>query len=179
VVSKWDGGGNASYALEIDAAHLRVEVHDGVDPTQTVFSHGFLVDSAWQHIAATLSNHTLRLYINGVLDTTFANSQIPMNSDRPLSFGHEGPPYNGWLYNGVLDEVRVWNVARSGPQIASAMAKHLAGTEAGLVGYWRFDEGSGDVAFDATSNHLDGQLGSAVGPDANDPQWTSNSAPVH
>ncbi len=70
----------------------------------------------------------------------------------------------------------MWRVAA--PQIAAAMNQRLQGNETGLVGYWRFDEGSGDIAFDATSNGHDGQLGNVVGSDANDPNWTADAAPI-
>ena len=50
--------------------------------------------------------------------------------------------------------------------------------ELGLVGYWRFDEGAGDVAFDATGNGNNGRLGTSVGVDAWDPQWTSVASPI-
>lgn len=178
VISKWNGGGNSSFTLEIHAGYLRSGIHDGVNPTQAVESYGSLVNDQWQHVAITLENGTLSLYINGVLDRTYAGSQTPMNSDRPLSFGREGPPYGGWRYDGLIDEVRVWNVARTAAQLLGAMNVRLVGTEAGLVGYWRFDEGTGDVAFDATGRGHNAQLGNLVGPDANDPVWSTDRAPI-
>lgn len=61
---------------------------------------------------------------------------------------------------------------RSGSQIARSMTKRLVGTETGLVGYWRFDEGSGQVASDATGHGLNGRLGDTTSGDASDPSWT-------
>jgi len=40
-----------------------------------------------------------------------------------------------------------------------------------LIGHWPLDEGSGQVASDASSNSLNLQLGSTSGPDDNDPSW--------
>ncbi len=177
-MSKWDGGGNASYAFVIEAGHLSIEVHDGVNPTDFVSSKGTLTNSQWQHVAVTFDNGTAQLYISGTLDTTVTALVIPMISDRPLSFGHEGPSFNGWLYNGALDEIRLWSVTRTGAQIAANMSVALPGLTPGLVGYWRLNEGSGDLAFDATGHGLNAQLGNAVGADVNDPQWTTNAAPV-
>jgi hypothetical protein len=48
----------------------------------------------------------------------------------------------GVYLKGALDEVRIWNVARTQAQIQSSMNQHLTGSEPGLVGYWQFD---GDV----------------------------------
>jgi hypothetical protein len=178
VISKWDGGGNASYTLEVHAGRLRVGLHDGVHPTDAVESVGLLANNTWQHVAATFDHGTVRLYINGVLDRTVNGLVTPMNSDRPLSFGHEGPPYGGWWYDGLIDEVRVWNVVRTDAQLLATMGQRLSGSELGLVGYWPFDEGTGDVAHDATANGNNGRLGSGTGPDPNDPTWTTNAAPI-
>ena len=178
LISKWNGGGDASYTMTISTnGRLRSGVHNGT--TNTILeSTVLLTDDVWQHVVVTFDNGERRLYINGVLDTTQTGAVIPMNSTRPLSFGREGPSYGGWRYDGLMDDVRVWNVARSGNEIATNMNVRLVGNEAGLVGYWRFDEGSGDIAFDATGNGHDGRLGNAVGEDVNDPQWTSDVPPI-
>jgi hypothetical protein len=177
VLSKWDGGGNASYTLEVRAERLRSAVHDGTVNT-VLETPALLSNGVWQHTAVTFDNGTLRLYVNGALEATVTGAVTPMNSDRPVSFGREGPPFGGWRYDGLIDEVRIWNVARTEAEIAAAMNERLDGDKAGLVGYWPFDEGSGDVAADATGSGHDGQLGNAVGPDANDPMWTMDAAPV-
>ena len=96
-----------------------------------------------------------------------------MNSDRPLSIGHEGPPFNGWFYDGLIDDVRVWNVARTDAEIAAHMNR-LKGKKTGLVGWWRFNEGQGDVAQDRRKTKNDGRLGNADGADANDPTWVTD-----
>ena len=59
---------------------------------------------------------------------------------------------------GQIDEVRVWNVARSEQQIRSDMNTQLNGNELGLVGYWKFDEETEGVVSDATHNENDGKL---------------------
>ncbi|HPB33060.1 MAG TPA: hypothetical protein PLB62_16545, partial [Candidatus Sumerlaeota bacterium] len=38
-----------------------------------------------------------------------------------------------------LDEVRIWSILRSEAEIAAHYNRRLMGTEAGLLGYWRFD----------------------------------------
>jgi hypothetical protein len=178
IISKWDGSGNSSYTLEINRGRLRSAIHDALNPTQVVESKGTLQSNVWQHVAVTLNNGMLSLYINGSLDTTFTGSQTPMNSDRAMSLGREGPPFGGWRYDGILDEVRIWNVARSAAQIAVSKDVGLRGSETGLVAYFRFNTGSGDVAFDLTGRGHNGQLGSVLGADANDPTWTTDAAPV-
>lgn len=176
VLSKWNGGGDASYTLEVHAGHLRVAIHDGISPSQALESLAELTPDTWQHVAATYQAGSLRLYIGGRLDRVAHGVIAPMNSTRPLSIGHEGPPFNGWQYAGAIDEVRVWRTARTERQLQETAARPLSGREAGLVGYWRFDEGGGQVARDRSASGNHGRLGATREPDASDPAWTLDVA---
>jgi hypothetical protein len=170
-ISKWGGGGNASYTMTAEGGYLAAGVHNGVDPTQVLMSSATLQDDVWQHVAVTMGDGTLRLYIDGVPDGVLDNSQIPMNSTQPLNFGQEHSlNFTGWSFDGQIDEIRIWNVTRSQKQLQRSMSKRLRGREKGLVGYWRFDDGTGATAFDATKNNLDGTIGGAT--------WTSDAAPL-
>jgi hypothetical protein len=79
---------------------------------------------------------------------------------------------------GLIDEVRVWNTARTQAQIQANMNRTLTGNEPGLVGYWRLDDGSGQAILDSSLRGNDGRLGSAAAPDSNDPTWVVSDAPV-
>jgi hypothetical protein len=76
-----------------------------------------------------------------------------------------------------MDEVRIWNVARSPQEILGARDRQLLGDEPGLLVYWRLDEGSGDASSNAAATGLDLQLGSLPGPDPADPAWNSPGEP--
>jgi hypothetical protein len=65
-----------------------------------------------------------------------------------------------------MDELRLWDVARSQGDIQNNMRASLMGNEEHLVGYWPFNEGSGLVAGDITQYHINGTL-RAEG----DPEW--------
>ena len=72
---------------------------------------------------------------------------------RPLS---DNGVYTG---AGMLDEFRVWNVARTQAEIQDAMVVPLTGTEPGLTGYWSFDnQGTDDASLELdrspTGNNL-------------------------
>jgi hypothetical protein len=54
------------------------------------------------------------------------------------------PPYYG-CFNGLVDELRIWNVARTDAEIMANFDKALVGNEAGLVGYWKFDDAPGSL----------------------------------
>ncbi len=81
-------------------------------------------------------------------------------------------------FHGLIDEVRIWNVARTEEQIQASWNRSLRGDEPGLVGYWPLNEGSGQAIMDASAHHNDGRLGSTTGPDTNDPTWVVSDAPL-
>jgi hypothetical protein len=55
---------------------------------------------------------------------------------------------NGWV--GVMDELRIWSIAKTPAEINRDMKVVLKGTEPGLVAYYRFDEGSGTFTDDVS-----------------------------
>src|SRR4029078_8466855 len=56
------------------------------------------------------------------------------------------------------------NVARSPIDLQRDATRNLTGTESGLVGYWRFNEGAGTTAADLTPNKSDATLGGYTYP---------------
>lgn len=105
----------------------------------------------WYHVAASKSDDTVSFYVNGsqVGSPQIAESVI-YNSDAPFRIGSSG---NGDVFfDGLIDDVRVWNVARSASDIINDYDRELAGTEPGLDGYWKFNGGSLE---DVTANDND------------------------
>jgi len=87
----------------------------------------------------------------------------------------------GSYFNGTIDEFRVWNVARSGAEITAAMGKTLAGNEAGLTAYYKFNEAPGaTTAADSVSSggHMahDGTLMATMTNQR--PTFIASTAPV-
>ena len=108
------------------------------------------IDSAapqWLHVAMTWDgpNTTLRTYVNGALKITTksAASNKLITTASPFYLGCN-PPYYG-CFNGLVDELRIWNVLRTDAQVMGAYNKALVGNEAGLVGYWKFDDAPGST----------------------------------
>jgi hypothetical protein len=80
--------------------------------------------------------------------------------------------------SGSLDEIRIWNIARSQQEIQAAMNSCLAGDESGLVGYWRLDETSGQLIIDSSPSGNHGTLGANDAVGADDPARSLSFAPV-
>jgi hypothetical protein len=126
----------------------------------------------WAHVAVTLQAGTAILYINGRAVTNGPVTANPAN--RTINYiGRStwtGSPPDPNL-NAMLDEVRIWNVARTPSEIASGFLTTLSGNEPGLAAYYRFDEGSGLRANDGSTNHIEGLL-------AGSPGWVRSTVPL-
>lgn len=115
----------------------------------------------WTHVAVTYDNGTVTTYVNGVSVDVFAGSGAIGDSHPTLNElrigGRSNAPASKF-FDGRIDDVRIWNVARSQAEIAGAMNVELSGGETGLAGYWNFNENSGATATDATANGNTGTL---------------------
>ncbi len=75
-----------------------------------------------------------------------------------FGLGFSSTPSDLRYYNGLLADVRFYNVQRTQAQIQGDMNQLLTGNESGLVGYWPLNDGTGTTATDKTSNHRNGTL---------------------
>lgn len=123
-----------------------------------------LAIDAWQHIAATydtsLGSNNLKLFLNGVLVTQKTITTPLAVSGLNLSIGSR--PNGGILFAGSIDDVRIWNVARTESEILASYNRELIGNESGLVGYWKLNEGTGTTALDSTANANNGTISGAT-----------------
>jgi hypothetical protein len=75
--------------------------------------------NAWTHLAATYDGAALRLYVNGALASTRAMTGPITASASPLRIG--GNTIWGEFFNGVIDELRIYNRALTAQEIQSDM----------------------------------------------------------
>jgi hypothetical protein len=105
------------------------------------------------HIASTFDGVWLRLYINGQFDSeVLANAGNIDYSDDDVLIGAANFA-GGFLraFQGIVDDVRIWDHARDAATIAANMGCSLDGTEPGLVAYWSFN--AGDLRDDSGHGH--------------------------
>ncbi len=145
-------------------------LNSGIRPntnTQAVLPVG-----AWSHVALTFkSGDLLSIYVNGMLVGSSGSAQ--MNTALNDIFVGKGLD-NTAPFNGAIDELRIWNVARTQAQLQANRSVLLPGNEPNLVGYWNFDEGTGDLIHDKTSGNNTGRLGASIGADSSDPAWSTD-----
>ena len=131
---------------------------------------GVPVDGTWHHVAVVWSGGNRTFYLDGEPAWELQEGARTMSLSL-LRIGHDDLSHLGWLdpFDGDLDEVRFWNHARSGDEIRRFLYARLSGGEAGLIGYWNFEEASGQGVADLSSSGADGFLGDSPGEDLADP----------
>jgi len=154
------------------------EVHGDIgngSSWMTVDADAYLAYSTgvWHHIAYVVTSTTYSIYLDGSLaglGAVGAGGALLYDSNHNLAIGDWGAGDSGSM-NGLIDEVRIWSTARSASEIQTNMHRTLTGSEPGLMGYWRFDEGTGTTTVDASGHGFTGTL-------VNGPVWVASTAPI-
>ncbi|GEM_PF-5085962 len=135
---------NFLLSLTANVPSVSFETFSGL--TTTVTANAAIPELAWTHIAAVLDpvEQRLSLYINGVLSNS-VNAPFAMIVARDDS--GTGTTNMGGSLNVILDDVRIWSIARSATDISSNFNYHLNTPSAipGLVANYRFDDNSSSV----------------------------------
>jgi len=181
IVSKWGPGYGPGYIFKdhnwTDGLRLQVILAEGGEAD--VAGETPIALNRWIHVAATFDSAHARLYYNGELDGEVAGGLAIKNGPIHLLIGSV---YDGReVFKGLIDEVRIWNYARSQEEIQATMHRALRGDEPGLVAYWRFNEAPGDqrvLDYSPYGNH--GTLGATDSPDPQDPErvYTGGVSPI-
>jgi len=134
-------------------------------------SSGYVQEGVWTHLASVWDGTNYYNYQDGVLVESGSYATPITTGDQPLTMGINSS-YDNTRYSGNLNDVRLWNVARTEDQIINDMYQISDST--GLVGQWGLDEGSGQMTYDHSGNGLDGRLGDTSDVDDRDPTWSNN-----
>ncbi len=205
-------GSERKYGISIAGGLVRFGTASGdppdADPFNTIEGDSGVLDGTWHHVAVTRDAATgvKRIFVDGALD--FASSADVSAADLsypddgvPVTPGSCGPgqltPY-GWFlvvaaekhdageefpsFNGFVDELRIWNVARGGAEIAADLDRVVAPAAPGLVAAYRFEEGAGTVVGDSSA--AASPAGDLVAGGGGNGEWVSfaadpdNTAPI-
>jgi alpha-tubulin suppressor-like RCC1 family protein len=158
IISRGDGGGSATdYIVQLQkSGNGFVLAFFGVGAWD--YSVGIIPSNVWTHVAFTYDGTTKQFFTNGVSAGTALRSGSLYVSGSPIYIGRQGAACNCNFYNGMIDEVRVWNTVRTSTQISQNLNRPLTGTEAGLVAYYKFDHISGIATRDSSTNGNTGTL---------------------
>ncbi len=108
----------------------------------------------WTHVAATYvaASSSLAIYFDGVEQPTGAGGESSSGTNGMAIGSRTG---GAQFFAGMIDEVRIWNVARPGCEIVAASACEVPANAPGLVALYRFDQGVLGGANPAVTQLLD------------------------
>ena len=149
------------YSLGVSGTTIRVRLKTEDNGGTSDYDGGTLTLNEWTHLAFTYDGITLRIFKNGVLSAQFAVTGDVVASSLDTVIGNVNDSDNRH-WNGLLDDVRIYNRALSASEIAD-LGDYLAVSSSA---HWKLDDGSGLTAVDSVGGH-DGTL-------ISDPTWTDS-----
>ncbi|MFA5102807.1 MAG: LamG-like jellyroll fold domain-containing protein [Candidatus Thermoplasmatota archaeon] len=162
-----DSAGQRSYGIGVDLTWQKpkkpfvIMFHSG-GSNQVAWGLNELVVNQWYHIAGVFdySANQLKLYVNGVYQTTQSDPSTVYPGTADLRIG--GRQYAGHecYFNGIIDEVRISNNVRYTSSFPPQTTPFTP--DATTVGLWHFDESVGTTASDDSSNGNHGTINGAA-----------------
>lgn len=133
-------------ALELIDGNLVGSVGVVIDFIQyEVYSSTNLNPETWYHLAGMRNNTELKIYLNGQLENITQVPTLPLRSGNGVNrIGRAQNDSNGF-FTGSIDELRIWNYARSDGEITEAWDNEVSSNSTGLIAYYKMNEiGFGD-----------------------------------
>lgn len=179
ILQKGDGYNDAGYALLLQNlssndyrlwGQIAENGSSSVMAQKTGSTNLYNFKDQWVHIAMTWvsgsSNH-VRLFVNGIEENpgttdVIGASNINNNSD-PLRIGAQ--LYNahiGNFFDGLIDDVRIWNIARSNIGIANDMFRQHNAPASHLVANWELNGSLADASGNGNTLTANGGAGFAA-----------------
>jgi len=151
IVSKTGTTSKTGFLLSTNDGWSSIDfrIKNGTSAGIPVSASGLSIENGWHHLAATYDLGTgLKIYIDGALANTVVINNGLANNKQQLTIGaqHDGAgnadsDYDNF-FDGSIDELRIWSVARSLAQINYRKEITLDGDELGLVAYYQFNQGT-------------------------------------
>lgn len=155
-------------------------VDNGVGETTTSSPSGSIVAGVWYHVVGVIDSGSglMKIFLNGreVSSNSYSHAGIRQGNGSLIVGGAN----NNWaVFNGIIDEVKIYNNAVSSEDIqkqyligisksvtVSSSSSIYAPTENtldyGLVSHWRLDEESGDKINDSLGSNNGNAVGATI-----------------
>ena len=142
----------ASYREEEDLLHAEV---------RGTFSNANTTLKTTSWIAATENLFVTELQVDGSSNIKVSASLFPRgtaltNNDRPINIGREQSGKGRWYFNGLIDEVHLYDRALGSDEILQLM--HFEAPAKGLLRRWDFDTQEGKTPQDTETKLITGGL---------------------
>lgn len=159
------------YSIHISNFLNEISIWNGSTLSRIPFS---FVQGNWYHVAAVMKPTATEIYINGNLIGTFGGIINTSVTGRNLNIGVAETPSMMELFKGEMDEIRVWNTARTATEILNNYGNPIGASSTGLVAYYKIEDGITNTSnatakkvTDYTSNAFHGTLYNYFSANAN------------
>lgn len=152
ILGNYNSSPNSNWEIH-DDGQLRIYWNGG-----QINSYGTtdLRDNQWHHIAfvRNTSNNTFKAYIDGALEMSLTTAGTNINFSTAHRIGGDIRSTSGGpSFHGAMDELRIWNSAKTQSEISTLSMIELTGTESNLVSYYNFNEAAGTNLTDITGSN--------------------------
>lgn len=186
-----EGGGSRGFNIYIESGTLYV---GGWNVNETGWQGTWLTTSSissyiWHHVTLRLENGNdnveadkLKGYLDGIEFGSGDASQVYAHGGDIVIGRNGGTKFHdgndnsdGEYFLGKIDEVRIWNEARTLQQIRDNMYRELIdpASEVNLAAYFQFNQSSGNNLPDNSANSNNGTLFNM-----DDTDWINSTAPI-
>ncbi|MCH8006325.1 MAG: hypothetical protein IH888_08860 [Planctomycetes bacterium] len=153
--------GDTAWRLERNASTNTLQFSvDGLTTNTLVQGSVSVNDGTWHHVAGVYDGAQLLLYVDGQLDTAVTATGTMDTNSSAVYFGANAD-VAGRYFNGLMDDVYIYDTALSASAIQTLAQKSL-------LGWWKLNETSGTTANDISAYSNDGTLTNMVGT-----EWTA------
>jgi hypothetical protein len=168
----WSSGNNTGIVFDVqdNGNNMKFNFKDNTNPRKDLTVPVQVLNRDWFHFAGTYKRGGyFVVYINGQAKDSLNVSSITSSfaSQYTYKLGQDGTgnyTYNGAnpRFDGKIDEFRVWSQVRTPQQIRDNMCQSLIGNENNLFAYYNFNESTGIIFSDLTTNAVDANLVNGV-----------------
>ena len=149
---------------------LRFDGRTSAGGILTLASNLDLESNVWYFATVTYDGQYVKMYLDGELIAQKSVAGVLANTSNNLHIGER--PDGTLPFNGSIDEVRIYNRTLSANEIKEIYENNTF-IRNGLIAYWRFDEGKGNIAYDThnivkTDNAGSSKFGKALSFDGVD-----------
>ena len=150
ILTKWVSPSNRSYYFSYVNVSGTLNFFLNTSPDGASATSGTLAyplsANTWYHLAASKSGSSATIYVNGVSVGTIAVFPTAFDGTAPFDIGASSVDGAGTShFNGYIDDVRLWGVARTQAQFQAAMFSELLGNETSLRAYWKLNNSLADA----------------------------------
>lgn len=167
-------GTNPQIQLYLGTGRLKCDIEDNSANTANFADDAGDTDGgAWHHIVVVLdrSGDTGTRYFDGVvsgstLDLSGLSDTTDTADNDLIGATRSSGGTVGTFFHGIIDDVRIYDVALSATEVASLYAQTKSPVvldtngleDSDLVAWWKFDEDDGLMTYDISGNDNDGDL---------------------